>query len=201
MPKQWGSANSESPKGFNQSVHPDTFVEIDSHSFKELVQRLTGASENSESKKLPVTRPARTPKKDGPAEGMKSGWNCGFQVGIQKPAFKLQDRRKFQRKLEINLGLNDHHYAHRLTGNHYYGLSSVTLPALISSPITPLGPFDPFNSPPSYYYDSTPTSCCQSLCLEEEKEKFCFEGSAVSVKREPELLPLFPLHSSRQSSP
>ena len=230
MAKQWGCANSECPKVMNQIVHPDTFVQIESHCFKDLVQKLTGAAEDSGVKKLPVTRHARSSKKDG----FRSVWDCsplvkcGFKVGIKKPAFKLQHRRKFQKKLEINLGLNDHHIDLRLNDEHFnlglndhnlnlgmnghcygervgvnsYGIRCATLPPLICSPITPLGPFDPFNSPPSYYYyDSTPTSGNQSPHSEEEEQKFSFEGSAMSVKRQPELLPLFPLHSSTESTP
>lgn len=63
-----------------------TFVQADPSNFRALVQKLTGVSRDSSSNhKLPVTYVTRE------------------SLGPQIPPFKLQDRRKSRKKLEINL--------------------------------------------------------------------------------------------------
>ncbi|GLJ18339.1 hypothetical protein SUGI_0324620 [Cryptomeria japonica] len=203
--KQWGSANSEWASAPKQTIIYTTFVETDSDGFRELVQKLTGVSEGE---KMPVTMPARNSRKGGALAAVGAGVktdSCdmikgGVEVGIQKSGFKLHQRRQFQKKIETKRSFyHELHKPTRLTGNNNdVSLSPVTPKALIPSPITPLEPADPFNSSPSCCYSSTPTSGNQSSYLEEEEQGFYFEASAISVKREPELLPLFPLHSPTQ---
>ncbi|XP_006341401.1 VQ motif-containing protein 11 [Solanum tuberosum] len=67
----------------NSSTPNTTFVQADPSNFRAVVQRLTGATQDSSSVKLPVTGP-------GPA-------------GPRRPAFKLHERRQSARKLEIML--------------------------------------------------------------------------------------------------
>ncbi|GLJ18337.1 hypothetical protein SUGI_0324600 [Cryptomeria japonica] len=198
-PKQWGSVNSECRGLFKQSSPAHTFVEIDSHSFKELVQKLTGFSEDYEGQKLPVTMAARSSNKGCTVAATKSDGDCfavvknGIEMGPQKSALNLHIRRHFKRKLEIKLDRTDSRSTIRLAGDTEMS-SPMTLPALVSSPITPLGIAEPFTSSSYYQCSSTPTSCNQSSYLEEEFTK----ASPNSLKRIPELLPLFPLHSSTE---
>ncbi|CAK9133797.1 unnamed protein product [Ilex paraguariensis] len=75
------------------SPTPTTFVQADTTTFRDVVQKLTGASGGSQDK-LPVTHPARLSTK--PLE----------PTGIRRSTFKLQERRQHtMRKLEIKLGL------------------------------------------------------------------------------------------------
>ncbi|KAH0687378.1 hypothetical protein KY285_017941 [Solanum tuberosum] len=62
----------------NSSTPNTTFVQADPSNFRAVVQRLTGATQDSSSVKLPVTGPRRS-------------------------AFKLHERRQSARKLEIML--------------------------------------------------------------------------------------------------
>eukprot|EP01018_Ginkgo_biloba_P014444 Gb_06876 [translate_table: standard] len=214
-----------------QIAVPTTFVQADTSSFRELVQKLTGISDDSQ-EKLPITMPARYANRGVTLSGkqsdgvMKPSSDCpgssktGVEVGPRKSAFKLHERRQSMRKLEIKLGLTS------LRHNPSSGLSPRTgelrspnlldLPALVPSPVTPLGS-DPFENG---YSPSTPNSCSgygpptptsgnetsSSAVSEEERaiaEKgFYLHPSPLHTPRgsEPELLPLFPLHSPRQSS-
>ncbi|KAH9331419.1 hypothetical protein KI387_003527, partial [Taxus chinensis] len=177
--KQWGSANSEWTRSPKQTIVYTTFVETDSHSFRDLVQKLTGVSEGE---KLPVTINGRNSVKGSVEAGIKSEGDCsaliksGIEVGTQKSAFNLHQRRKFQKRLEIKPGF--YHDSQNETTILPGGKKYVISPTVIPSPITPLGPVDPFNTSPSYCYSSTPTSCNPSSYLE-EGEKFCFQDSAI----------------------
>lgn len=157
-----------------------TFVETDIHGFKDLVQKLTGLSEGE---KLPVSMPARNSKKNTKSE------------------FKIHKRKKSQKKLEIQLGLSDSDNWLLFKGKRYVLSSPVML-----SPVTPLDP-NLFTCSSSHHFTgynqsccSSPMSCDQSPCLRMEEKEFCFGDLANTVKREPELLPLFPLHSPTQLS-
>lgn len=198
--KQWGSVDSEWASSPKQTIIYTTFVETDSDGFRELVQKLTGVSEGeNENEKLPVTMPARNSRKGGKSDEDPGAVGKSVELGIQKSGFKLHQRRQFQKKIETKRSFyHELHKPTRLSGNNKNHNDVTIASALIPSPITPLEPADPFNSSPSCCYSSTPTSGNQSSHLEEEEQGFCFEGSAISVKREPELLPLFPLHSPTQ---
>lgn len=228
-----------------QIAVPTTFVQADTSSFRELVQKLTGISDDSQ-EKLPITMPARYANRGGGASGkhhatqaeggvgvggvglyFKQGPDIskpGVEVGPRKSAFKLHERRQSMRKLEIKLGLTS------LRHNPSSGLSPRTtgelrspnlqdIPALVPSPVTPLGsdPFENGYSPSSVsttptscnaaYGPPTPTSESSSSVLSEEERAIAEKGfylhpSPLNTPRgsEPELLPLFPLHSPRQSS-
>ncbi|XP_077216506.1 VQ motif-containing protein 11-like [Tasmannia lanceolata] len=144
-----------------------TYVQADPSTFRALVQKLTGANDDS-SDKLPVTFPARS-----------TGKSVSANMGLRRSAFKLQERRQNMRKLEIKLGSILH------KGE-----------VLLVSPVSPL---DLFSSSPS-------SSSSSWDVLKEEKaiadKGFYLHPSPLSTPRnsEPELLPLFPLHSPRESS-
>ncbi|ERN07083.1 hypothetical protein AMTRI_Chr12g239970 [Amborella trichopoda] len=181
---------------------PTTFVQADAQSFRELVQKLTGAGPDDSSEKLPITVPARhTTRGAAPSAAPDP-------VGPRRSAFKLHERRQSIRKLEIKLGLTS------LRGERNFGISprspsnqillSPTLAELIPSPVTPLGS-DPFESGVYSPGSSGQVSAHGSESEEERalKERgFYLHPSPLSTPRdtEPELLPLFPLHSPRQSA-
>lgn len=228
-----------------QIAVPTTFVQADTSSFRELVQKLTGISDDSQ-EKLPITMPARYANRGGGGGGVVAGKQHatqaegggvagvglyfkqgpdiskpGVEVGPRKSAFKLHERRQSMRKLEIKLGLTS------LRHNPSSGLSPRTagelrspnpqdIPALVPSPVTPLGsdPFENGYSPSSVtttptscnaaYGPPTPTSESSSSVISEEERAIAEKGfylhpSPLNTPRgsEPELLPLFPLQSPR----
>nr|DAD45023.1 TPA_asm: hypothetical protein HUJ06_003253 [Nelumbo nucifera] len=142
-----------------------TFVQADPSTFRAVVQKLTGATDDPSMEKLPVTVPARQATKSSVGE-----------MGPRKTTFKLHERRQSMRKLEIKLG-------------------GIAARQVLVSPVSPLDLFSR-GSP------RTPRSP-----LEEEERAIAEKGfylhpSPLNTPRiaEPELLPLFPLHSPRESS-
>lgn len=168
---------------------PTTFVQADAHSFRDLVQKLTGAGDDTV-EKLPVTVPARYSARSPNCGGGDVG-------GPRRTSFKLQERRHSMRKLEIKLGLTS------LRG----GLLSPRSQPLISpiaSPVTPLGSDPLFSGQFSASGGDSPMS---SPAVSEEERAIAGKGfylhpSPLSTPRghePPELLPLFPLRSPKQS--
>ncbi|GLJ18340.1 hypothetical protein SUGI_0324630 [Cryptomeria japonica] len=188
--KHGGSASSECTTSYKETVIYTTYIETESNGFKDVVQKLTGVSEGE---KLPVTMPARKPGRGRAAGGIKPDISCcalmegGIEVGAHKSPLKLHPRKEFHKTMEIKLDLNHDTTSMLSSGNHG---------VLFQSPITSLGHADPFVSSSSHccFSSSTPNSCNESSYLEEVNE-FGFEGPLIRLKREPELLPLFPLHS------
>ncbi|KAF8400475.1 hypothetical protein HHK36_013773 [Tetracentron sinense] len=165
-----------------------TFVQADTNTFRELVQKLTGIAEDSP-EKLPITLPARFSSRS-------SNW-CEV-VGPRRSGFKLQERRQNMRKLEIKLGLTS------LQNSSAYLPRQTNLVSPISSPVTPLGS-DSLCS--GYFRGSGSNSPSSPVVSGEEKaiaEKgFYLHRSPLSTPRgsePPELLPLFPLSSPKQQS-
>ncbi|GMN49974.1 hypothetical protein TIFTF001_019143 [Ficus carica] len=75
-------------------VSPNTtYVQADPSTFRAVVQKLTGASDDPSARKLPLSLPSRlaNPK---PASA---------DMGPRRPAFKLHERRQAAKKLELNL--------------------------------------------------------------------------------------------------
>ncbi|XP_031480801.1 VQ motif-containing protein 19-like [Nymphaea colorata] len=208
-----GTAPAASSTGVSISTasSPTTFVQADPRSFKDLVQKLTGVAEDSP-EKLPITLPARYANRTNAAGGMDP-------VGPRRSAFKLHERRHGgMRKLEVKLGLTSLRAPH-LSPRSQLLLSPTTAAVsdlLLSSPVTPLDPFENgLYSPNSgcFLRISSPGSGSESTSpvpvgamSEEEKaiaEKgFYLHPSPLNTPRgtEPELLPLFPLQSPRQSA-
>lgn len=160
---------------------PTTFVQADTNTFRELVQKLTGLTHNSD--KLPVTHPTRLPSKPSiPVD----------PTAPRRSPFKLQERRHTSRKLEIKLGRTppppkssspSHSHTHFL------------------SPVTPLGS-------EYMFFPSSGTASPSSPALSEEEKAIAEKGfylhpSPLSTPRgsdPPELLTLFPTSPSDQQT-
>eukprot|EP00262_Sarcandra_glabra_P007406 TRINITY_DN20195_c0_g1_i1.p1 TRINITY_DN20195_c0_g1~~TRINITY_DN20195_c0_g1_i1.p1 ORF type:complete len:186 (+),score=10.20 TRINITY_DN20195_c0_g1_i1:318-875(+) len=170
------------------STPPTTFVQADTNTFRELVQKLTGAADDDNSEKLPITLPARFAGRS----------NSGDIGGPRRSAFKLQERRNNMRKLEIKLGLT--------SLRSFGGFSPRQAAAGVSpiqSPVTPLGSDRLFSG----QYSGSGSDSPSPVVSEEEKaiaEKgFYLHPSPLSTPRgsdPPELLTLFPLRSPKQSA-
>ncbi|VVA11640.1 PREDICTED: VQ [Prunus dulcis] len=163
---------------------PTTFVQADTNTFRDLVQKLTGLSGDSE--KLPVTHPTR--------HYPKAPTIPGDPTGPRRSPFKLQERRHTMRKLEIKLSLANLHGSQSQTPRQTYQLLDSPIP----SPVTPLGSDSLFFPSSGSESPSSPAAAAS----EEEKaisEKgFYLHPSPLSTPRgsdPPELLTLFPLSS------
>ncbi|KAK9149575.1 hypothetical protein Scep_008332 [Stephania cephalantha] len=149
-----------------------TFVQADPTTFRALVQKLTGASteDHSSTEKLPVTAHPTTRPDMGP----------------RRPAFKLQERRQGGRKLEISLRTTPW-VKGVLGGDHNAVL------------VSPVSPFDLF----SRGLASPRTPSDEEMVQMEERaiaEKGFYLHPSPRGPDPPELLPLFPLHSPRESN-
>lgn len=153
----------------NSSTPNTTFVQANPSNFRAVVQRLTGATQDSPSLKLPVTGP-------GPA-------------GPRRPAFKLHERRQSARKLEIMLN----------NGGSFGGFgvgsppssaspSSARKRSFLASPISPL----------EMLTRGSPRSPMEEEEKAIAEKGFYLHPSPLNTPRgaePPELLPLFPLQS------
>ncbi|XP_077236745.1 VQ motif-containing protein 31-like [Tasmannia lanceolata] len=152
---------------------PTTFVQTDPHSFRDLVQKLTGATDDTP-EKMPITVPSRL-------------------SGPRRSAFKLQERRRGIRKLEIKLGLTS------LMNSPSQSPRFSPIP----SPVTPLGSYTLFSG--GHFSVSSSESPSPVVSKEEKaiaEKGFYLHPSPLSTPRGtelPELLPLFPLISPKQS--
>ncbi|XVF89433.1 hypothetical protein PTKIN_Ptkin19aG0129800 [Pterospermum kingtungense] len=182
MEKHLNTIASSSPSAASTPT-PTTFVQADTNTFRDLVQKLTGFTSDTE--KLPVSSFHGRPSS-------KPSLTSDSSTAPRRPPFKLQERRQHtMRKLEIKLGLttlrNSPSQAHRRQ-----------LDSPLPSPVTPLGSESLFYSSSGTVSPSSP-----AVVLEEEKaiaEKgFYLHPSPLNTPRgsqPPELLTLFPLSSS-----
>ncbi|GMN45571.1 hypothetical protein TIFTF001_014761 [Ficus carica] len=204
MERQMKTMTSSSTTPSATSPAPTTFVQADPNTFKDLVQKLTGSSGDSE--KLPVTLPSRLSKPTIPVD----------PTGPRRSPFKLQDRRQTMRKLEIKLSL-----ATIGGGGGGGGLSPASASAAavahqfhlsprqihwvdspIPSPVTPLGS-------ESLFVPSSGSPSPSSPAVSEEERAIADKGfylhpSPLSTPRAselPELLNLFPLTSPSRNMP
>ncbi|XP_042495452.1 VQ motif-containing protein 31-like [Macadamia integrifolia] len=186
------------PSGSDSVSSHTTFVQADPSTFRAVVQKLTGATDDPSLKKLPVTVPAR-----------QTGKGLFGEVGTRKPAFKLQERRQNLRKLEIKLEAAG--FVGGCGSGGPYSPSAMAAAAarqrtLIGGVgemtlVSPVSPFDLFSR-------GSPRTPTPRLTPEEEEDKaiaekcFYLHPSPTTTPRssEPELLPLFPLHSPRDST-
>jgi hypothetical protein len=197
-----------------------TFVQVDTSSFRELVQKLTGASD-SDVEKLPITLPSRQAARGGAGDGSGArpvdntyGGLIPKPVGdlsARRPAFKLHERRQSNlRKLDVK-GLGAAAAFRR--GVAGYGGSSPTpdlspkFPSCIASPVTPLTK-DVFESA---HAPTTPTSYeGHGTCVrprepasggggQDRDPHFYLHPASERPRQQPELLTLFPLTSPRCS--
>ncbi|CAK9181640.1 unnamed protein product [Ilex paraguariensis] len=185
----YGSSSSVAV-GYDSSSTPNTtFVQADPSTFRAVVQRLTGVTQDPSTQKLPVTVPAR-----------QSGKPNTGEMGPRRPAFKLHERRQSASKLEIKL-------------NNGGGVSVGSGGSTPSSArqrsfvgfggemvmVSPVSPFDLLarGSP------RTPRSPMEEEERAIAEKGFYLHPSPLSTPRgsdPPELLPLFPLHSPRDGS-
>ncbi|MCD9643778.1 hypothetical protein HAX54_031477 [Datura stramonium] len=162
----------------NSSTPNTTFVQADPSNFRAVVQRLTGATQDSSAVKLPVTGP-------GPS-------------GPRRPAFKLHERRQTARKLEIMLNNGGSAFGGPSMG---FGVGPLLSPPSSSSP-------SPSTRKRSYLASPiSPLEMLARVSprspMEEEERAIAEKGyylhpSPLSTPRgsePPELLPLFPLQS------
>ncbi|XVE89044.1 hypothetical protein DITRI_Ditri19aG0118300 [Diplodiscus trichospermus] len=155
-----------------------TFVQADPSNFRTIVQQLTGASSYDPSNpKLPLTHPTRPTASD---------------IGPKKPLFKLHERRQAMKKLEIKLNNNNNNNIGR--NECPLDLFFVRKRGFLASPVSTLD-----------FWSRGGSESTRSIVDEEEEEKakkgFYLHPSPLSTPRggaEPELLPLFPLHSPRE---
>ncbi|CAL1385203.1 unnamed protein product [Linum trigynum] len=166
-------------------VSSTTFVQADAATFRDLVQKLTGLSPDSEIR-LPVTLPSRI---HAPKQGNNNNNSVNHSPlnSPRRSPYKLQERRHTIRKLEIKLGRAS------LRNN---GTSPCSSPCFVESPIR--SPVTPLMGSP--FFSSTETSpCSEEERAIAEKRFYLHPLSPLSTPRggsEPrELLPLFPLSS------
>lgn len=195
-----------------QVVIPTTFVQADTSTFKEVVQRLTGASDDAQEKKLPITMPARyAPRPPVPAnepegrptptllpapipapapssalpQGQAQPVRPGIEVGPRKPAFKLHERRQNMRNLQIGLGINPLRVNLNGRISPRTAPPEILSPSMLDLPSLVLSPVTPLGSDP-FDCPSNSTSCDESSISQEER--------AIAVKG-------FYLHPSPLSTP
>ncbi|KAF3633481.1 putative leucine-rich repeat receptor protein kinase EXS-like [Capsicum annuum] len=155
----------------NSSSPNTTFVQADPSNFRAVVQRLTGATQDSSTLKLPVTGP-------GPA-------------GPRRPTFKLHERRQSARKLEIMLnngGGSGSFNGTNMVGPLSSSPSSTRKRSFLASPISPL----------EMLTRGSPRSPMEEEEKAIAEKGFYLHPSPLSTPRgsePPELLPLFPLQS------
>ncbi|XP_050231202.1 VQ motif-containing protein 11 [Mercurialis annua] len=157
-----------------------TFVQADPSTFRTIVQKLTGAPDDSSTQKLPLTHPNRPTAIPGP----------------KRPAFKLQERRQSAKNLQINLNNNTNY-----TFEQHHNLVQFRQPQQRGFLVSPVSTLDFFGSRVS------PRSPCEEYFGAEDEEKciaekgFYLHPSPLNTPRgaePPELLPLFPLCSPRE---
>ncbi|XP_054782292.1 VQ motif-containing protein 11-like [Prosopis cineraria] len=156
--------------GSDPTTPNTTFVQADPSTFRTVVQKLTGASDDPSSPKLPLTLPSRLAAAD---------------VGPKKPAFKLHERRHAARKMDLSIGVSQR------------PVFSLTIPSPSPSPPPPSSCHARTRG--SAMVMASPVSPLEMLEERAIAEKgFFLHPSPLSTPRgsqPPELLPLFPLHS------
>ncbi|XP_038899085.1 VQ motif-containing protein 4-like [Benincasa hispida] len=162
------------------STSPTTFVQADTNSFRDLVQKLTGFAGDSE--KLPVTHLSKlSSSKPFPPSA------TDYLTGPRRSPFKLQERRHTIRKLEINLGF---------TGPFKNLPPSLKSPnptrrvdSPVPSPVTPLAADSLFFRKPSMASPLSPPVTAEDKAIADGG--FYLHPSPRS-SQPPELLNLFP---------
>ncbi|WOH05521.1 hypothetical protein DCAR_0624938 [Daucus carota subsp. sativus] len=161
-----------------------TFVQADPSNFRAVVQKLTGAPSDPSTPKLPVTLPSRFP----------AGKPTSGEIGPRKQPFKLQERRQSGKKLELQLNNNDNNTTRMSQG---FSAFSPRQRMMMFSPVSPLDMLMLARG-----NGSSPRTPMSPIEQEERAiadKGFYLHPSPLTTPRgsEPELLPLFPLHSPR----
>lgn len=170
---------------------PTTFVQADTNSFRDLVQKLTGFSGDSE--KLPVTHLSKLScsKPSPPA--------ADHLTGPRRSPFKLQERRHTMRKLEIKLGLTTNF--RNSPPSHYSPSQIRRFDSPVPSPVTPLATESLLFLRPGVASPLSPPVTAEDKAIADGG--FYLHPSPVSTPRNfqpPELLNLFPSNSPSEQS-
>ncbi|CAK9872493.1 unnamed protein product [Sphagnum jensenii] len=205
----------------SSSTASTTFVHVDTCNFREVVQKLTGASDNDGLEKFPITLPSRQAARAAAAAaggGDKLADNTygGLipkpvgDLSARRPAFKLHERRQsfLLRKLDVKgLGLPS---GLRRGTSAGYG-SSAAAAAAVCSPTSDLSPrFNPslMSSPVTpltmnvFENNNAGSNGNGSGAGSREERYFLHSSPTLERPRQlPELLTLFPLTSPRASEP
>ncbi|KAL1340405.1 hypothetical protein HN51_026785 [Arachis hypogaea] len=178
-----------------------TFVQADPSNFRAVVQKLTGASDNPSTPKLPLTIPSRLHH--------HRQTTTTTAAAAKKPLFKLHERRK---KLEqLNIASTQQRYCN--------SSSSMTMFNAINMNMMNMKIISPYRnkqqtSPVSTLDGAAARGSPRSAEEEEEERVIAEKGfylhpisplSSANTPRSrgsdpPQLLPLFPLHSPNASS-
>ncbi|KAH8970687.1 hypothetical protein BDL97_02G102100 [Sphagnum fallax] len=191
-----------SPREKAEFASPTTFVQADTSSFRELVQKLTGASDSDLEKKLPITVPSRQAARTsgGGAQLLESSSPAGshkqqlddnknsntFGGGLlisskpaidslsaRRPSFKLHERRQSNmRKLEIKPGLSTATVFKREAAANYAALSASSGAELVSP--SNQKKFSSSSSPSSLATSSSPPPVLTPLSMQDVSEKTCY---------------------------
>ncbi|KAE8732817.1 DnaJ/Hsp40 cysteine-rich domain superfamily protein [Hibiscus syriacus] len=161
---------------------PTTFVEADANAFKDLVQKLTGFTNDTE--KLPVTLSGRVSTKTSSHGG-------DHPTPPRHPPFKLQERRQLHNMRKLGLAT---------LRNSPSECARFCQALQLESPVTPLG------SSESLFYSSSGTVSPSPPAVSEEEKSITKKGfylhpstsNTPRGSRLPQLLTLFPLSSPRQ---
>jgi hypothetical protein len=190
-----------SPREKAEFASPTTFVQADTSSFRELVQKLTGASDSDLEKKLPITVPSRQASRTsgGGAQLLESSSPAGshkqqldnnnssntFGGGLlisskpaidslsaRRPSFKLHERRQSNiRKLEIKPGLSTATVFKREAAANYAVLSASSAAELVSP--SNQKKFSSSSSPSSLAASCSPPPVLTPLSMQDVSEKAC----------------------------
>ncbi|KAJ1376298.1 hypothetical protein SESBI_50092 [Sesbania bispinosa] len=167
--------------------YPTTFVQVDTSSFKQVVQMLTGSSETAKRASSKPTNPTHNipPIKSIPKKQQQSG-------------FRRYERRNSLKNLNINTlnpGFSSNNSGFSPRKLDILSPNILDFPSLVLSPITPLIPVPFDRSAMSPHLDTK----AEEKAIKEKG--FFFYPSPASTPRdiEPHLLPLFPTTSPRTS--
>ncbi|KAL8099066.1 hypothetical protein AgCh_031670 [Apium graveolens] len=170
----------------NATTTTTTFVQADPSNFRAVVQKLTGAPSDPSTPKLPVTLSSRLP----------AGKPTSGDVGPRKQPFKLQERRQSGKKLELQLNNNNNNDNNRTLGFSAY---SPRHRMMMFSPVSPLDMFLMARGNGNNNSPRTPMSPVEQEERAIADKGFYLHPSPLTTPRgsDPELLPLFPLHSPK----
>jgi hypothetical protein len=177
--QQQSQSQAPVPRIIDTTPFPTTFVQADTASFKQVVQRLTGSDTPP-----PAQKPAKT-------HGHHH--HHGGGVGPKKPAFKLYERRIGKNNLKMIAPLAGP--SPRKAAPEVLSPSVLDFPSLaLGSPVTPLLA-DPFNRSAS----ASPGEQDEAEAAAIAQRGFFLHPSPRGAVEPPRLLPLFPVTSPKMA--
>ncbi|CAN4102901.1 unnamed protein product [Withania somnifera] len=178
--------------------YPTTFVQADTSSFKQVVQMLTGSSETAKHASSSSASPSADPSSLMSNSVSAKSSIPPIRTAPKKPGFKLYERRNSLKNglmispLIPGIHAQNSSFSPR-NKQEILSPSILDFPSLALSPVTPLNE-DPFNK-------SLPLTNLSEEDKAIAEKKFYLHPSPRRTPRdsEPQLLPLFPLSSTRVS--